>query len=414
MNVPYPAVLIGGPPDSGKSWLTYCLTQALRARSVPHFVIRAAPDGEGDWYHEADRTLVQELRYAGRWSPEFADRVTSAIRRRHYPLLVDAGGRPKRWQEGIFRECTHAILLIRQNRENPGAYERDLAEWQEIMRRNRVTIIAELTSNRTGEARLQSRQPVLQGTLAEIAPDKLGGDATFAALLTLLQGIFTFSHEELAAQHLPAAPLHPVIDLERWASNEERWQPQMLPAFLSTIPAHTSLSLYGRAPNWVYAAAAIHTAPAAIYLFDPRYGWIAPPVLPLYAANAIPSPAQCQPGWAVKTTASDNIHLVDIARHSQYLDLYQPHKLPLPHFPSADGIVLSGSIPYWLVAEAARLYAPHSRWLAVYQPPLDGVVVVHTTTTRYEPGHYLSTAELPFLLPRNKESGETAPPKQFA
>lgn len=399
MNVPYPAVLIGGPPDSGKSWLTYCLTQALRARSVPHFVIRAAPDGEGDWYHEADRTLVQELRYAGQWSPEFADRVTGAIQRRHYPLLVDAGGRPKRWQEGIFRECTHAILLIRQNRENPGAYERDLAEWQKIMRRNHVTIIAELTSNRMGEAYLQSRQPVLQGTLAEIAPDKLGGDATFAALLTLLQDIFTFSHEELAAQHLPAAPLHPVIDLERWASNEERWQPQMLPAFLSTTPAHTSLSLYGRAPNWVYAAAAIHTTPAAIYLFDPRYGWVAPPALPLYAANAMPPSAQCQTGWTVKATTSDNINLVDIARHSQYLDLYQPHKLPLPYLPSADGIVLSGSIPYWLVAAAARLYASHSRWLAVYQPPLESAVVVHTTTTHYKPGQQLSATDIPLIEP---------------
>lgn len=407
MNVPYPAVLIGGPPDSGKSWLTYCLTQALRAQSVPHFVIRAAPDGEGDWYHEADRTLVQELRYAGQWSPEFADRVTSAIRRRHYPLLVDAGGRPKQWQEGIFRECTHAILLIRQNREDPGAYERDLAEWQEIMRRSHVTIIAELTSNRMGEACLQSRQPLLQGTLAEIAPDKLGGDATFTALLTLLQDIFAFSHEALAAQHLPAAPLPPAIDLEMWPPLQQTgvrlWEPEMLPAFLTTLTPQSPLSLYGRAPNWVYVAAALHAMPATVALFDPRYGWIKPPALSLYASGEFPSPERCQGGWSVTLANNDeHVWLVDIARHSQYLDLYQPDKLPLPRVPLGDAIVLSGSIPQWLAIAAARLYVAGRRWLAVYQPPLGSAVVVYTTEAGYAPGQQIT------VLP------PTTSPNQFA
>ncbi len=45
----FPAILVGGPPHSGKSVLTYSLTQALRRRGVDHYVLRAAPDGEGDW-----------------------------------------------------------------------------------------------------------------------------------------------------------------------------------------------------------------------------------------------------------------------------------------------------------------------------------------------------------------------------
>src|SRR5438552_6610469 len=44
-----PAILIGGPPHTGKSVLTYSLSQALRKRSIEHYVIRASPDGEGDW-----------------------------------------------------------------------------------------------------------------------------------------------------------------------------------------------------------------------------------------------------------------------------------------------------------------------------------------------------------------------------
>jgi len=44
----FPALMIGGPPHSGKSVLAYSLTQALRARQIDHYLLRACPDGEGD------------------------------------------------------------------------------------------------------------------------------------------------------------------------------------------------------------------------------------------------------------------------------------------------------------------------------------------------------------------------------
>ena len=47
------AILIGGPPHSGKSVLTYSLTQTLRQQGIDHYVLRACPDGEGDWSNEA-------------------------------------------------------------------------------------------------------------------------------------------------------------------------------------------------------------------------------------------------------------------------------------------------------------------------------------------------------------------------
>ena len=55
----FPAVMIGGPPHSGKSVLAYSLSQALRARQVAHYVLRAFPDGEGDWANEADQAMVR-------------------------------------------------------------------------------------------------------------------------------------------------------------------------------------------------------------------------------------------------------------------------------------------------------------------------------------------------------------------
>ncbi len=54
----FPAIAIGGPPHSGKSVLAYSLSKALRARQVAHYVLRAFPDGEGDWANEADPKVL--------------------------------------------------------------------------------------------------------------------------------------------------------------------------------------------------------------------------------------------------------------------------------------------------------------------------------------------------------------------
>jgi len=55
----FPAVAICGPPHSDKSVLAYTLSRALRTRQIAHYVLRAFPDGEGDWANEADQALVR-------------------------------------------------------------------------------------------------------------------------------------------------------------------------------------------------------------------------------------------------------------------------------------------------------------------------------------------------------------------
>src|SRR5579859_2844455 len=72
-----PAILVGGPPNAGKSVLTYNLTQELRRRDIPHYVFRANPDMEGDWFLREDQDNVRQLnvsfkdQYRALWSPEF-------------------------------------------------------------------------------------------------------------------------------------------------------------------------------------------------------------------------------------------------------------------------------------------------------------------------------------------------------
>lgn len=101
MRHEFSAVLVGGPPHSGKSVLTYSLTQALRQRQVSHYVLRACPDGEGDWSMESPPDTVRLLRNKGLFTDQWVDQICRDLQQRHLPLLVDVGGRPTANQQRI-------------------------------------------------------------------------------------------------------------------------------------------------------------------------------------------------------------------------------------------------------------------------------------------------------------------------
>src|SRR5258707_1980614 len=56
-----PAILVGGPPNAGKSVLTYNLAQELRHREIPHYMFTANPDAECDWFFEGDIETVRQI-----------------------------------------------------------------------------------------------------------------------------------------------------------------------------------------------------------------------------------------------------------------------------------------------------------------------------------------------------------------
>jgi CRISPR-associated protein Csx3 len=111
-----PAVIIGGPPQAGKSVLFHSITHALRERNIRHHAIRACPDGEGTWSQESDQTIVSQIRVKGAWSDAFVQRICQNLEHRCLPFLIDMGGHPKTSQGCMFRLCTHSVLLLRADR----------------------------------------------------------------------------------------------------------------------------------------------------------------------------------------------------------------------------------------------------------------------------------------------------------
>ena len=368
----FPAILLGGPPHSGKSVLTYLLTQELRTRRVEHYVLRACPDGEGDWSQEAPTDRVQLLRQKGQFSTEFVDRVCRDLAQRHLPLLVDVGGKPTPDQERIFDLCTHAVIV--------SCSDAGLEEWRERCARHGLAIMAELRSTLAGEDAILATTPLLRGQIAGLERQQAMAGPMTQALAARLQAVLAYERRELAMRHLATAPTELAVDLDQLAESmsvpegARRWQPAHLPEALAYAPRE-ALSLYGRGPNWLYAAFALHRAPQPFFLFDVRLGWTAPVALTV-AADAHPAHIQWQP-----EAGPDFTHL-ELKPGVPYLDYEELSGAELPALDPAQGVVLSGKIPHWLLVGAALAYRAHP-WIGVMQAQQDDTAKVVFSRTAW-------------------------------
>lgn len=376
----FPAILIGGPPHSGKSVLTYMLTKRLREQRVEHYVLRACPDGEGDWSQEAPPDMVRLLRQKGAFSAAFVDRVCRDLDRRHLPLIVDAGGRPTLDQERIFDHCTHAVLIA----DNPEG----LDEWRARAERHGLSVIAELHSTLSGADRLDAELPVLRGQIAGLERHTGAAGPMVAKLAERLARLMAYSPDELKERHLQQAPTELALDvtqLARYAgasATPHHWQPADLPPALASVP-QAALSLYGRGPNWLYAALALHVAPQPFFLFDPRLGWTQP-----VTVQCVPQPQSARIEWQMRV--AQEYTWLEARPKQPYLDYEDLQSLEAPVLDPRRGVVISGKLPHWLTVGIALAYRRHP-WLAVAQAQqYDRAVVVLSRITDRQPGVWVT------------------------
>ncbi|MCE7987029.1 MAG: hypothetical protein DYG89_38135 [Caldilinea sp. CFX5] len=373
-----PAIAIGGPPHSGKSVLTYSLTQLLRTQRIEHYVLRACPDGEGDWSNETTPERVLALRQKGKFTDTFIANVCTAIQSRHLPLLVDVGGAPTTKDEAIFRCCTHLLILSKSREE--------LALWRALAERTHLPIIAEIDSALTGEEEIYGAYPILTGRMTHLERGTTATGQVIEHLAGLVSTLFATKEEALRQLHLSMAPTELVVDLDRVAAQlhlkkDGRWQPDDLSALLHYLPAQTPQAFYGRGTVWLYAALAHAIHPAAFYQFDPRLGWVEP--VRLHCTNQPANP------WLTFTVATNPTYsrlLVQIP--DTYLDYERIQDCPVPLLNLQAGIILDGKLPYWLYCGLVRAYR-QAAWLAIHQPPLYGAVVVASRVADYPLGTLL-------------------------
>lgn len=115
-----PALMIVGPPDSGKSVLSHALFQALLLEHPDIYLQRAHWDGEGNYVLELGQDATDEeieafkLRNKGALTERFFPYHAQAIlqlRRQKSLVIVDVGGMVQPEKLPILEACTHYLII---------------------------------------------------------------------------------------------------------------------------------------------------------------------------------------------------------------------------------------------------------------------------------------------------------------
>jgi CRISPR-associated protein Csx3 len=380
---PFPAILLAGPPHSGKSVLSYLLTEHLRQMKKPHYLLRAVPDGEGDWYLNGDQSLVRSLRLDHKrgFSAAFVAHMRKVIEQRQVPLLVDIGGRPQGDQFGLIEACSHSILLYHETA--------DCAEWQGHLARAGLQPVAELRSMQKADDRILETRPVLTGIISGLERELEGRRAgvAFGALLDRVAGICDYEETALERLHLKGAPYPALVERELAArlgmplEHKLFWLPEALPALAGRITPGEAHALYGRGPVWLAAMLAAHSLPAPFAVFDIRFGWVDAPQVRTHPRGSLKvdySAAETGGLWA-RVALSDQ-GILETGRFS----------IAAP--PASEGLILSGKLPRWTFAALARFFAKTQRWVAVDDPNYNRAIVVFSKSDAMPLGAVLPRA----------------------
>lgn len=384
-----PAILIGGPPKAGKSVLTYNLTRELRRRNIPHYVFRASADIEGDWFLKGDLETVNQIQLKVRdyrhWTDIFRELVCRDLSQRHLPLIVDLGGLPKDADNCIFQVCTDSVLLLKDEDEKA------TQTWRSFTTNNHLRPLAELRSQLEGNSILTSEEPTIKGTITGLVPGARLHNSVFDALLErIIQRFELYPPAELERFHLDTAPIKFVVhlpdQLDALAPDTDEWTADMLQPLLAQLPPQTAMAVYGRAPNWVYGALALHAGTQPFHQFDARLGWVAPlPTLRASTSEQLP-----QSLIYISKENHDDSHVILIHPIHNYLDHREVDQLVFPEPPPHHGVVVSGKLPHWLFTALARFYVQRDvPWIALNDAHDNRPVVIYSQVASHPIGKIL-------------------------
>lgn len=154
-------VAIVGPPHSGKSVFLHTLQRDLHERMGNElfqrttFVLRGAPDGEGNWFHEISPGIARIIRHKGAFDDSFVEQFLSALRNVRSSkrlVLIDCGGKIDPRNQRIWNECTHAIIVSHDPHE--------CAHWRGAVEASGLQVMAEMQSTTKSSSHVLSENPL--------------------------------------------------------------------------------------------------------------------------------------------------------------------------------------------------------------------------------------------------------------
>ncbi|MEC4892534.1 MAG: CRISPR-associated ring nuclease Crn3/Csx3 [Oscillatoria sp. PMC 1051.18] len=161
-----PALLIVGPPNSGKSVLSHALFQALLLRTPNIYLQRAHWDGEGNYVLELGEDATEEEierfkaankgQLSSRFFPYHAQAILE-LRRQKALVIVDVGGMVQPEKLPLLEACSHYLIISSQAEE--------IEKWHEFCHdRGNLFPIAEIFSVLTDVKMVTQEKPYLKMT----------------------------------------------------------------------------------------------------------------------------------------------------------------------------------------------------------------------------------------------------------
>lgn len=157
-------IIFCGPPHSGKSVFVANLIDKLPTDA--YTIIRACPDGEGNWSNNEKQNETMLVRKKGKFDQSFVDDVCKAIdNQTNKIVLVDVGGVMSKENEQVFKHCDSFVVI--------SGDEKSKQEWLKFGQKLGLECIGSIDSSLEGQEKIYSRKPYLQGKIVGLERGKI-------------------------------------------------------------------------------------------------------------------------------------------------------------------------------------------------------------------------------------------------
>ena len=369
-------IVIGGPPQSGKSVLFQSLIKSLPSA----YPLPASPDGEGFWtqhlYGQGQGAIAEAYRkrIKGDYSPEFREHCKEKIDNWDGPLmLIDMGGKINPEDSSMIEGATHAIIL-----------SSDLSKvepWREFFNDNDIEVIATIHSQYYGTRDFQLPQnPERTDMVGSVHHLKRGALAidreTIKQLTDRINGLVesNFAYQGAKSEMVKNSSLINVPERFQWLPKDTKTGltlPNAVPLIYEEAAKYDSESAWFDGIRCSWETMAFTLAFIENGVGDVRVGAYGSfiPVKPLPEAEEA-DPEWWEPPHLIGERDGSPVYVVHSIISSGKKIVYPSDLdiMTIPKVPEDATVIISGAGPNWLKASIAAGYQDKVAAIAGFQP----------------------------------------------
>ncbi len=366
-------IVFCGPPHSGKSVFIANLIDKLPTDA--YTIIRACPDGEGNWSNNKKQDETAIVRKKGKFTETFIENACKAIdNQTNKIVIVDVGGVMSKENEQVFKHCDNFVVL--------SSDEEKKKEWLEFGKKSGLECIGCLDSSLEGKEEIYSKEPYIQGKIVGLERGEIlqnspiikaivsdivkkskynekttNNDKSFDGTMiddTKLGFELGYGKEIYTEDGIP-------IKKVKW---EEKAIPEVYQAIQEKINPNQPIRVNGIRANFILASlckACKQQDVKDISAYDIRLKQYIP-------IKDFPKKRGIKQSEGLSYNfieSKDNIFMdIDITKEQYTLEDYQ--KCVLPHIKENKNLYLCGRMPLWLLASISNSY--DSSKIFTFQP----------------------------------------------